>query len=989
MSLFPAYSSNSNNEAKSLDEAQKSSDEVSNLWLENSSFVAPVVQTPVIDLWSDSSSDESVKIIFNDSAPSPKSEVIPIDLDGSISSDYNRSSTSRRERKHKKRKKKTRDRSSHRQKEKYAKILENVYFEDTARDKRNLTVSTLGGSDRPSYTLYSAHLGFRPFKKLLKQTPRRYHAVNIDSVRKGEKQDTRIKRSQTSDESKQLQNEMEDFNWGVNMEEEQTKKTKEFNEGLAENPDDVELWMKYINFQDVISRFQKDRGITDVRNTITCQRKLAIANKAFEKNPSSTELLKLKLSLTAQLLPADQFSSEVEALVNKDSGNIVLWRALIMATQASVAICTVPKVLDLYSRCLSSLRQRLRTSPRLYDQQILEMLYRCLTFLRQAGLWEQMWETLRLNLTLNLNLSKDNFRFRGFIDERKLIGMEEVILTSRLPLNQLWLRVESLRESCHWISVSSDQLEVLGDSRRFVLPEDVTDFVQPIMSRDSSLKLAVYSILSLKVPLLPMQDFIAHDLGLTQIEWDADSIEMLLPLVHPFVGILAGSEEKKKVMERILEDQLTSGPQYLKYHPAQEPYLDFVRDTFWAIAESFSATQYERTSIYVWWLRFERLLASLNKNDKDDHRKKKLKSMVKDFLKRDGNRNNLHFYREYALIEKEIGRFDSCVNILETTIGMQTNFLANLSTRQEKTVLCSVFRALFETLLDPKTYQENHRGRILTAVARMVSGPDENRLEQAEEFLETSVDEFLRQPVSDLIEKTYFLPNFECDLITCYAYFLYVKNSTISEPIGVLEKCLKHSKENKYLQECLYESTVALWHLDSKRSKLHGISKETLDQALDLYPMNCYLLSVGMEIESESPCWKVSHHRTGSFQAMASCLAIHIRIERLESLGLQDAAVAATNKLLSIHRRLAKDPGSQRCPLIWRLYMLFLRERNLCEGRGEEVYHESVAECPWARGIYTDAAQVAPQLLTEIQDLIREKELRMHVTPEELDILRG
>lgn len=194
--------------------------------------------------------------------------------------------------------------------------------------------------------------------------------------------------------------------------------------------------------QDIICQFERDRGIKDARSTTTCQRKLAIANKALEKNPDSRVLLKLKLSLTARLMPADQFSNDIETLLNKDSGNIILWQALIMATQASLAICTVPKVLDLYSRCLSSLRQRLRTNSRLYDEQVLgeilfllshksnklktlhasfsEMLYRCLTFLRQAGLWEQMWETLRLNLTLNLNLSKENFRFRGFIEEKKL-----------------------------------------------------------------------------------------------------------------------------------------------------------------------------------------------------------------------------------------------------------------------------------------------------------------------------------------------------------------------------------------------------------------------------------------------------------------------------------------------------------------------------------------------------------------------------------------
>lgn len=50
----------------------------------------------------------------------------------------------------------------------------------------------------------------------------------------------------------------------------------------------------------------------------------------------------------------------------------------------------------------------------------LDMLYQCLIFLRHTGLWEQMWETIRLNLNLNLNLDKTSLAFRGSIDEKKL-----------------------------------------------------------------------------------------------------------------------------------------------------------------------------------------------------------------------------------------------------------------------------------------------------------------------------------------------------------------------------------------------------------------------------------------------------------------------------------------------------------------------------------------------------------------------------------------
>lgn len=74
-----------------------------------------------------------------------------------------------------------------------------------------------------------------------------------------------------------------------------------------------------------------------------------------------------------ELLPADEFSKQLETFVNKDSGNVTLWQEFIMTTQASVAMCTVPKVLDLYSKCFCILKQKARTNPRIYDERLLRM----------------------------------------------------------------------------------------------------------------------------------------------------------------------------------------------------------------------------------------------------------------------------------------------------------------------------------------------------------------------------------------------------------------------------------------------------------------------------------------------------------------------------------------------------------------------------------------------------------------------------------------
>lgn len=108
-----------------------------------------------------------------------------------------------------------------------------------------------------------------------------------------------------------------------------------------------------------------------------------------------------------------------------------------------------------------------------------------------------------------------------------------------------------------------------------------------------------------------------QELSLKDFHWGVESLEVLLPFIYPMAGEMTGHSQRKELLKDILEERLTSGPQYVKFHPAQEPYLDFVRKIFHIIAESLSSLQ--RTSIYVWWLRLERLLVSFGKDERLKH----------------------------------------------------------------------------------------------------------------------------------------------------------------------------------------------------------------------------------------------------------------------------------------------------------------------------------------------------------------------------------
>lgn len=69
--------------------------------------------------------------------------------------------------------------------------------------------------------------------------------------------------------------------------------TRDFNEKLRERPNDVDLWLEFVAFQDKFFMGRADAS--------TAEKKLSILKRALEENPTSTALIRAYLA-TASLL---------------------------------------------------------------------------------------------------------------------------------------------------------------------------------------------------------------------------------------------------------------------------------------------------------------------------------------------------------------------------------------------------------------------------------------------------------------------------------------------------------------------------------------------------------------------------------------------------------------------------------------------------------------------------------------------------------------
>ena len=242
------------------------------------------------------------------------------------------------------------------------------------------------------------------------------------------------------------------------------------------------------------------------------------------------------------------------------------------------------------------------------------ILYQCGLFLRQSGLWEQLWTLLRLYLELNLSSQSEQtglFKIDPVqtVDESYLLAIEETILNSHLPSHELWLRIEKLRESYHWLPCGRNCEN--GDPQRVVFSEHVVDLIHPITGNSNIFKLTIIILSLLKIPLLPYRDQQVQHLGLTNVPWAYDSIETMLSIFLPMYEHGNIRSDETDILQQSIK--LSVGPQYLRTHPGQEEYLNFVLKTVKQCGMCFANNIKQQIALNVYWLRFERLLVILER----------------------------------------------------------------------------------------------------------------------------------------------------------------------------------------------------------------------------------------------------------------------------------------------------------------------------------------------------------------------------------------
>lgn len=987
MSLFPAY----NFESKTVQEKNKPTTSANtqneNKWLENNSFALKTEDLTSLQC----KTAEEMQVVIDSSQDSSDSE-----------NDRNHTqslSLSDEEVNVKRKKLKTLEKNrKHKKNELFKLAAEKVldftgqeeFYVDKNKAKQYNTIKTLHKPACPRYRVHYHTLG-KHFYIKEKNKPKRYYRYRGDT--KGDENVTN--------------------SIYALAENEYTLKMGELNRNTIENCQDLKSWIELIALQ--------DRNPYKWSRLRVAEKKLDYVQKALIYLPGQEELYKVYIAVITKAYTSHDVSKMLEPLLAKDPYSLVLWQALIMCTQGTMARCTVPDVLRIYERCMKKMfhNHNQISNTEVSDAIMLELFYNCCLFLRQSGLYEQFFALIKLAIELNVTVSSkilEDLQPRAQ-DEQTLVEYEELILQSGLPMNEIWLRIEKLRQSFNFLPYPGDQGNC-SDPQRIVFNEDICHYVYPLKSQENSFKLLITIFKLLKLPFID-----SHILAL-EFQEDTDAIEDMLALyINPNYICSWDQQEFFKSLFQLSKEMVIT-PTFLSNTIANELYFQCLKSLLINCAQSYEQIDERKRLIFLQlWCRFERFLLILEKlngklsPDFIQQGRKRFKAL----LKQRHNRNCLQLYVEFALYEYEADASKENIENIFQNLLQAYNKEENLQSE-----LAYVYMTYAEMLVKWKEYDK--ASQLLSIYALKLEFNQLESITNARKLLalnklKEKIDSTIKieQNVEIMLLEQHFMNDCTLSQINIYSLLSYILQQK-QLALEYLQKLLVIFNSHKnprhsYLKEHIYEIYIKILQLPKGNSYISPkFIQQSIYEGLQEYPNNLYLLQK-WGCQQSMPWYKL---RAGYIKlnpsiksviyliALARCRFINILTSTCTSIQNHTLFPSASNDLhyheLLVRQRIINlfkvlipnDSNSslslysslQHNSLFWRCYLSCLSDQNCSFDLSKKCLLTALDECPWSKSLYLDGATYVPQELSHLQDLIIEKQLRIYALPEELEILR-
>lgn len=768
--------------------------------------------------------------------------------------------------------------------------------------------------------------------------------------------------------------------------EEITPKDEVYRIHLQNKPLDIEKWLEYIAFKET-----NPMKIDEFQNA---KMRLEVIEKGLKNNPNDEQLMNVFLSTIVKVHPTDKVLNIIQELLDKDYNNFNLWNALITNKQSSMAQCIAPNVLKLYEKGMRSLFHKKD------DEIMLRLFKQCAIFLRQAGLMEHFF--CLIHLAINLNITSDKLNTSTFYSpehNKTLIEYEEVILGSGLPLNEIWLRIEQLRIAYNYLPCINENSSSISDPQRIVINEDICGYIYPLTNKEYVFDLLLLILKLLKYPFNVKQ--FEFNTIFKMEAYENDYVENILSIfLHKnLIKENSIATDKNIILYNLIKTMHTP-PSYINANLAHDTYFNIICEVLISCCEYFSDRK--NIILLLLWLQLERIVVMMEKlNSKtvlSAESKKKVRQRIQTNLSKiEKYQNDINIYNEYALIEYEIDGFAAASNVYQATIQSfdeDTNYsdYLNLNLNYVEILIkeCMIEDAIHRLVC----LALRNNSVAVTATRQLLS------LQKYDDRLKRLIGD-----ITDDDENNLLLHYFDHDdLINTLKAKLYLISliKSVSEACNDIEKYLMEvqPKNNRciFIRENLFEIYINFIELrKNDRENLRLLN--VVERCLKEFPNNT--VAQKMCVFSNSFSWMKIRQLFNKSTTVNSILLLVAgaryravsaeESEEFPSSNIEVGEYTFKKRIINITREaIYKNPNFRQNALLWRLYLRSIYEDDRDDSliKCKTVLYAALEACPWNKSLYVDGATCSPQELSQLIDLLLEKQLRVHAIPEELDILR-
>lgn len=147
-----------------------------------------------------------------------------------------------------------------------------------------------------------------------------------------------------------------------------SRQTALFNEKIRENPHDIDLWLSFIDHQNIASFSMIEEDADSSKNQprnherslfprSLLERKVAILDKAIEHNPKSIKLLTARLNIAAEYWDDSALHQEWRNVLFVNPTSMELWKEYLNFIENNFEGFSVSQVLKTYASCMQKLIQ--------------------------------------------------------------------------------------------------------------------------------------------------------------------------------------------------------------------------------------------------------------------------------------------------------------------------------------------------------------------------------------------------------------------------------------------------------------------------------------------------------------------------------------------------------------------------------------------------------------------------------------------------------